>query len=64
MALSVISRPAGVVVKFNTITKIYKYKGFQEGHHFLSMAMEVHGAPGVIWIISLRNVLVFSTIND
>jgi hypothetical protein len=33
-------------VELNTITKIYKYKGLHEGHHFITMAMEAHGAPG------------------
>jgi hypothetical protein len=45
VALNVISQPAGVVVKLSTITKIYKYRRFKEGHHFILMAMEVHGAP-------------------
>jgi len=35
MALNVINRSVGAIVKFNAITKIYKYKGFfHEGHHF------------------------------
>jgi len=32
-------------VKFNVIAKIHKYKGIHERHHFILMAMEVHGAP-------------------
>ncbi len=31
-------------MKFNAIAKICKYKRFNEGHHFISMAMEVHDA--------------------
>jgi hypothetical protein len=46
MAPSVISQPTSVVVKFSTITKIRKYKGLYERHHFIPMAMEVHGAFG------------------
>ncbi len=46
MAMSVISQLASVVVKLNTIVKIYKYKRIDEGHQFILMAMEVHGAPG------------------
>jgi len=45
MASSVISRLVGAIAKLNTIIKIYKYKRFQERHLFISMAMEVHGAP-------------------
>jgi len=44
MATSVISQLASVVAKLNTITKICKYKGIHEGHQFILMAMEVHGA--------------------
>jgi hypothetical protein len=34
-------------MKFNVIVKIrnYKYKKIYEGHHFISMAMEVHNIP-------------------
>jgi len=36
-----------------------------EGHHFIPMAMEVHGAPGRdMDHFSSRNVFIFSTIND
>jgi hypothetical protein len=45
MASNVISRLASAVVKLNAIIKIHKYKGLHEGHHFILMAMEVHGAP-------------------
>jgi hypothetical protein len=43
MAMSVISQPVGVVAKPNAIVKIRKYKRIHEGHHFIPMAMEVHG---------------------
>jgi hypothetical protein len=42
---NVISWPRGAVAKFSTIVKIRKYKRFQEGHHFILMAMEVHNLP-------------------
>jgi hypothetical protein len=45
VALSVISRLANTITKLNVIAKICKYKGLHEGHHFISMAMEVHGSP-------------------
>jgi hypothetical protein len=45
LALSVISRPTGATTKLKAITKIHKYKGLHEDHHFILMAMEVHGAP-------------------
>jgi hypothetical protein len=44
-ATNVINQLIGIVVEFNTITKIHKYRRFHEGHHFIPMAMEVHGAP-------------------
>jgi hypothetical protein len=46
VASSVISWPVGATTKLNTIVKIRKYKGFYEGHQFILMAMEVHGAHG------------------
>ncbi len=46
MVMSVISQLVGAAAKFNTITKICKYRGIHEGHHFISMAIEVHGALG------------------
>ncbi len=33
-------------MELNAIATIYKYKGLHEGHHFIPMAMEVHGALG------------------
>ncbi len=45
MALNVISQPTCVIAKLNAIAKIHKYGRIREGHHFISMAMEVHSAP-------------------
>jgi hypothetical protein len=45
VASNVISWPTNADVKCNTIVKIHKYIGFHEGHHFIMMVMEVHGAP-------------------
>ncbi len=45
VALSVISQLVGAIAKLSAIAKICKYKGLHEGHHFISMAMEVHGTP-------------------
>ncbi len=41
---SVISQPTSATRKLNAIVKIRKYRRLHEGHHFISMAMEVHGA--------------------
>ncbi len=46
VASSVISGLVGAVIELSAIAKIYKYKGFHEGHHFILMAMEVHNALG------------------
>jgi hypothetical protein len=43
MTSNVITPPASAIAKLNTIVKIYKYKGLHGGHHFIPMAMEVHG---------------------
>ncbi len=64
MFLNVINQPTITIAKPIAIAKIHKYRTFHEGHHFILMAMVVHGTLGVIWIISSRNVLVFSMIND
>jgi len=44
VALNLITQPTNAAAKFNTIAKICKYKGLHEGHHFILIAMEVHGA--------------------
>ncbi len=64
VASSVISRLTGVVAELNTITKICKYKGLHEGHHFIPMAMEVHDAPEYDMDRFIRSVRFFSTIDD
>jgi hypothetical protein len=46
MVSSVISQLVGVVAKLSATIKICKYKGLHEKHHFITMAMEVHGALG------------------
>jgi hypothetical protein len=43
VAMNVISQPAGVIVKFNSITKNHKYRGLDKKDHFILMIMEVHG---------------------
>jgi hypothetical protein len=43
VAMNVISQPIGAIVKLSTIVKIRKYKGIHDRHHFIPMAMEVHG---------------------
>jgi hypothetical protein len=45
MASSVINQLIGAIAKLNAIAKIYKYRGLHERHHFIPMAMEVHGTP-------------------
>jgi len=62
MILSVINRLVDVVVKFNAIVKIRKYKELHEGHHFISMTMEMH--MGMIWIVSSGSVFVFFMIDN
>ncbi len=46
VAKSVINKPTSENVKPKTIAKIEKYKKFCEGHHFITMALEVHNAIG------------------
>jgi hypothetical protein len=57
------SKLAGASVKFNAIAKIHKYKGLHEGHHFILMAMEVHGALGRDMDCSLGSVPIFFAID-
>jgi len=45
VALSVISQPTSATAELNVTTKIHKYRGLQERHHFILMAMEVHDTP-------------------
>jgi hypothetical protein len=46
MVTSVINQTVGAAVKLNVITKIRKYRRIHEKHHFIPMAMEVHGTHG------------------
>jgi hypothetical protein len=64
MASNVISQPLGVITHFSVIAKIHKYRGLYEGHHFVSMVMEMHSAPGCDEIISLGNVCLFMINNQ
>jgi hypothetical protein len=45
MAMNVINRLINVIVELSDITKIRKYKGLHDKHHFILTAMEVHEAP-------------------
>jgi hypothetical protein len=45
MVLNVINRLIGTTMEFSAIVKICKYIRLHEGHHFILMAMEVHGTP-------------------
>jgi hypothetical protein len=58
---NVINRPTNATTELSTIIKTHKYRRLHEGHHFFSMAMEVHSNR--IWIVSLGSVFVFSTID-
>jgi len=44
VASNLITQPTSATTKFSAIVKICKYRGFHEGHHFIPIAMEVHGA--------------------
>ncbi len=46
VASSVSSRPLGTITKLSANINICKYRGLHEGHHFISMAMEVHDTLG------------------
>jgi hypothetical protein len=41
MASNVINQLTNEIAKLSANTKIHKYKGLHEGHHFISVAMEV-----------------------
>jgi hypothetical protein len=64
MVTSVISRPTSVAMELNTIVKICNYKRFREGHHFISMVMEMHSTLVCNMHLSSRNALVLWTIDD
>jgi hypothetical protein len=62
---NVISRLVNVVTKLSAIAKICKYRGLHEGHHFILMAMEVHGTLGRDMDRFIKEcVHIFSTIDD
>jgi len=42
VVLSVISRLTCAIAKLNAIVKIHNYRRFHEGHHFISIPMEVY----------------------
>ncbi len=44
VATNVINRPIGATLKLSVIVKICKYRGLHDGHHFIPIAMGVHGA--------------------
>jgi hypothetical protein len=60
---SVISWLIGAVMKLGAIAKIRKYRMFHEGHHFIRWPWRCMAHPGMIWIVSLGSVPIFSTIN-
>jgi hypothetical protein len=64
VATSVISRPEGAATKFNAIVKVCKYRGLHEKHHFIPMAMEVHGTPGCDMDRFIKKCVYLSTINN
>ncbi len=51
-------------MKLSAIVEICKYRGFHEGHHFIPIAMEVHGAHGHDMDCFISSVFVFSMIDD
>ncbi len=57
---NVINQPLGAVVKISAIVKIRKYRRFNEGHHFIPMAMEVHNASGHDMTCFIRKYIHFS----
>jgi hypothetical protein len=46
MVLNVIDQPIGVAAKLNAVVKIYNYRRFHEGYHFILMAMEIYSTLG------------------
>ncbi len=60
MVTNVINQPLGAVVKVSAIVKICKYRRFDEGHHFIPMAMEVHNAFGHDMTCFIRKYVHFS----
>jgi len=46
MVSIIISQLVGAIAEHNAIVNIRKYRGLQEGHHFILFVMEVHSALG------------------
>jgi hypothetical protein len=42
MVMCVINWLTNATTKINAFVNIHKYRGLHEGHHFISMSMEVH----------------------
>jgi hypothetical protein len=65
VGMNVKNWPTSVIIKHNVIAMICKYKGFHEGHHFISMGMEVHDIPERdMDCVLLGSVFIFSIIDD
>ncbi len=64
MATNVISQPPSATMELSAIVKIHKYIGIHEGHHFIRMAMEVHGALECDMDRFIRECAIFSTIDN
>jgi hypothetical protein len=65
VASTFISQLINVATKLNVIAKIYKYKkGLMKGTTLFQWPWRCTTCMCVIWIVSSRNVPIFSTIND
>jgi hypothetical protein len=61
---SVITWLTCVAIELNAIIKIHKYRRLREGHNFIPMAMEVHNTPKHDMDSFIRDMPIFSTIDD
>ncbi len=64
VASSVISRPKSVIVDLNAIVKSTSIEGSMRGTILFQWPWKCMMHLGVIWIVSSRNVPIFSMIND
>jgi hypothetical protein len=64
VALNVIIQPASATTELNAIVKICKYRRLHEITILFRWPWSCMAHPGVIWIVSSKNVFIFSTIND
>jgi hypothetical protein len=64
MAMNVINQPIGATVKFNVIVKSTNMEGFVRGTILFQWPWRCTEHPNMIWIISLRSVPIFSTIDN